>query len=183
MAVKIRLKRMGKKKRPTYRVVVADARAPRDGRIIELIGRYDPHPDPSVVKIDNERAKYWLGNGAQPTDRVQKLLEISGAVKRPKVSRAGVYLLEDDEEPPPAPEPAPVPEKPPAPAPAPAVEAAAGEAAPETPAAEAAGSGEEEEEAGAASEADAPGDAENQAGAEAQAPEGDADSKTEGGLS
>lgn len=181
MAVKIRLKRMGKKKRPTYRVVVADARAPRDGRIIELIGRYDPHPDPSVVKIDNERAKYWLGNGAQPTDRVQKLLEISGAVKRPKVSRAGVYLLEDDEEPPPAPEPAPVSEAPPAPAPA--VEAAAGEAAPETPAAEAAGSGEEEEEAGAASEADAPGDAENQAGAEAQAPEGDADSKTEGGLS
>lgn len=179
MAVKIRLKRMGKKKRPTYRVVVADARAPRDGRIIELIGRYDPHPDPSVVKIDNERAKYWLGNGAQPTDRVQKLLEISGAVKRPKVSRAGVYLLEDDDEPPPAPEPAPVPETPPAPAPA--AEAAAGEAAPETPAAEAAGSG--EEEAGAASVADAPGDAENQAGAEAQVPEGDADSKTEGGLS
>lgn len=181
MAVKIRLKRMGKKKRPTYRVVVADARAPRDGRIIELIGRYDPHPDPSVVKIDNERAKYWLGNGAQPTDRVRKLLEISGAVKRPKVSRAGVYLLEDDDEPPPAPAPAPVPETPPAPEAA--AEAAAGEAAPETPAAEAAGSGEEEEEAGAASEADAPGDAENQAGAEAQAPEGDADSKTEGGLS
>ena len=179
MAVKIRLKRMGKKKRPTYRVVVADARAPRDGRIIELIGRYDPHPDPSVVKIDNERARYWLGNGAQPTDRVQKLLEISGAVKRPKVSRAGVYLLEDDEEPPPAPEPAPVSEAPPAPEPA--AEAAAEEAAPETPAAEAAGSG--EEEAGAASEADAPGDAENQAGAEAQAAESGTESKTEGGLS
>ena len=175
MAVKIRLKRMGKKKRPTYRVVVADARAPRDGRIIELIGRYDPHPDPSVVKIDVERAKYWLGNGAQPTDRVQKLLEISGAVKRPKVSRAGVYLLEEDEEPPPAPEPAPVPEAPTAP------EAAAEEAAPETPAEEGAESG--EEEAGAASEADAPGDAENHAGAEAQAPEGGAESKTEGGLS
>ena len=90
MAVKIRLKRMGKKKRPTYRVVVADARAPRDGRIIELIGRYDPHPDPSIVQIDNERARYWLDNGAQPTERVQKLLEISGAVKRPKVSRAGI---------------------------------------------------------------------------------------------
>ena len=173
MAVKIRLKRMGKKKRPTYRVVVADARAPRDGRIIELIGRYDPHPDPSVVKIDVERAKYWLGNGAQPTDRVQKLLEISGAVKRPKVSRAGVYLLEEDEEPPPAPEPAPVPEAPPAP------EAAAEEAAPETPAEEGAGSG----EAGAVAEADAPGDEENHAGAEAQAPEGDAENKTEGGLS
>lgn len=180
MAVKIRLKRMGKKKRPTYRVVVADARAPRDGRIIELIGRYDPHPDPSVVQIDNERAKYWLGNGAQPTDRVQKLLEISGAVKRPKVSRAGVYLLEDDDEPLPAPEPAPVSEAPPA------AEAAAGEADPETPAAEGAGSG--EAEAGAAAEADAPGEAEKLAGAEAQAPEGgaeskDAESKTEGGLS
>lgn len=180
MAVKIRLKRMGKKKRPTYRVVVADARAPRDGRIIELIGRYDPHPDPSVVQIDNERAKYWLGNGAQPTDRVQKLLEISGAVKRPKVSRAGVYLLEDDDEPPPAPEPAPVAEAPSA------SEAAEGEAAPETPAAEDAGSG--EAEAGAAAEAGAPGEAENQAGAEAQAPAGgaeskDAESKTEGGLS
>ena len=180
MAVKIRLKRMGKKKRPTYRVVVADARAPRDGRIIELIGRYDPHPDPSVVQIDNERAKYWLGNGAQPTDRVQKLLEISGAVKRPKVSRAGVYLLEDDDEPPPAPEPAPVSDAPPA------SEAEAGEAAPETPAAEDAGSG--EAEAGAAAEAGAPGEAENQAGAEAQAPAGGAESKhaeskTEGGLS
>ena len=110
MAVKIRLKRMGKKKRPTYRVVVADARAPRDGRIIELIGRYDPHPDPSIVQIDNERARYWLDNGAQPTERVQKLLEISGAVKRPKVSRAGIYLLEDDDEPP-APAAAPVAEE------------------------------------------------------------------------
>ena len=96
MAVKIRLKRMGKKKHPTYRVVVADARAPRDGRIIERIGRYDPHPDPSVIEIDNERARYWLGTGALPTDRVRKLFEISGAVKRPKVSRSGVYLLEDD---------------------------------------------------------------------------------------
>lgn len=111
MAVRIRLKRMGKKKRPTYRVVVADARAPRDGRIIELIGRYDPHPDPSIVQIDNERARYWLDSGAQPTDRVQKLLEISGAVKRPKVSRAGIYLLEDDEDPPPAPAASPAPEE------------------------------------------------------------------------
>ena len=96
MAVRIRLKRMGKKKQPTYRVVVADARAPRDGRFIEAIGRYDPRPAPSVIEIDNERARYWLGNGAQPSDRVQKLLEISGAVRRPKVSRAGVYRLDDD---------------------------------------------------------------------------------------
>ena len=87
MAVRIRLKRMGKKKQPTYRVVVADARAPRDGRIIEAIGRYDPRPAPSIIEIDNERVRFWLGNGAQPSDRVQKLLEISGAVRRPKVSR------------------------------------------------------------------------------------------------
>lgn len=96
MAVRIRLKRMGKKKQPTYRVVVADARAPRDGRFIEAIGRYDPRPSPSVVEIDNDRARYWLGNGARPSDRVRKLLEISGAVRRPKVSRAGVYRLDDD---------------------------------------------------------------------------------------
>ncbi len=95
MAVKIRLRRMGKKKQPTYRVVVADARSPRDGRIIESIGRYDPRREPSLVEIDNDRARYWLGTGAQPTDRVQKLLEISGAVAQPKVSRAGVYRLDD----------------------------------------------------------------------------------------
>ena len=96
MAVRIRLKRMGKKKQPTYRVVVADARAPRDGRIIEAIGRYDPRPAPSIIEIDNERVRFWLGNGAQPSDRVQKLLEISGAVRRPKVSRSGIYRLDDD---------------------------------------------------------------------------------------
>ena len=95
MAVKIRLRRMGKKKQPTYRVVVADARSPRDGRIIESIGRYDPRGEPSLVEIDNDRARYWLDTGAQPTDRVQKLLEISGAVAQPKVSRAGVYRLDD----------------------------------------------------------------------------------------
>ena len=102
MAVKIRLRRMGKKKQPTYRVVVADARSPRDGRIIESIGRYDPRRDPSLVEIDNDRARYWLGTGAQPTDRVLKLLEISGAVAQPKVSRAGVYRLDDPPQSPPA---------------------------------------------------------------------------------
>lgn len=102
MAVKIRLRRMGKKKQPTYRVVVADARSPRDGRIIESIGRYDPRREPSLVEINNERARYWLGTGAQPTARVQKLLEISGAVAQPKVSRAGVYRLDDPPSPPPA---------------------------------------------------------------------------------
>ena len=96
MAVKIRLKRMGKKKQPSYRVVVADSRSPRDGRFIESIGRYDPRPSPSTVEIDNERAHYWLGTGAQPTERVRKLLEISGALKRPKVSRSGIYRLDDD---------------------------------------------------------------------------------------
>lgn len=107
MAVRIRLRRMGKKKQPTYRVVVADARSPRDGRIIESIGRYDPRGEPSLVEIDNDRARYWLGTGAQPTDRVLKLLEISGAVAQPKVSRAGVYRLDD---PPPSPAPDPDPD-------------------------------------------------------------------------
>lgn len=79
MAVKLRLMRMGKKKQPTYRVVAADARAPRNGRFIEIIGTYEPRQDPSVITIDNERAVHWLRNGAQPTDRVAKLLKISGA--------------------------------------------------------------------------------------------------------
>jgi len=81
MAVKIRLKRMGKKKAPFYRIVVADARSPRDGRFIEEIGYYDPTKDPSVFKIDEELAKKWLGNGAQPTDTVAKLFKISGIEK------------------------------------------------------------------------------------------------------
>lgn len=85
MAVKIRLMRMGKKKQPTYRVVVADGRSPRDGRFIELLGRYDPRQEPSVVEIDNERALQWLHRGAQPTDAVRKLLEISGAWSRFRV--------------------------------------------------------------------------------------------------
>ncbi len=79
MAVKLRLMRMGKKKQPTYRVVAADSRAPRNGRFIEIIGIYEPRRDPSVVRIDNERALHWLRHGAQPTDRVEKLLRISGA--------------------------------------------------------------------------------------------------------
>lgn len=79
MAVKLRLMRMGKKKQPTYRVVAADSRAPRNGRFIEIIGFYEPRQDPSVVRIDNERAVHWLRHGAQPTERVEKLLKISGA--------------------------------------------------------------------------------------------------------
>ncbi len=93
MAVKIRLMRMGKKKQPTYRVVVADSRSPRDGRIIESIGRYDPRQEPSLIEVDNERALHWLGVGAQPTERVQKLLEISGAWARHKIARGEVYTV------------------------------------------------------------------------------------------
>ena len=79
MAVKLRLMRMGKKKQPTYRVVAADSRAPRNGRFIEIIGTYEPRQEPSVVRIDNERALHWLRHGAQPSERVEKLLRISGA--------------------------------------------------------------------------------------------------------
>jgi small subunit ribosomal protein S16 len=71
--------RMGKTKQPTYRVVAADARSPRNGRFIEIIGTYEPRRDPSVINIDNDRAVHYLGTGAQPTDRVEKLLKISGA--------------------------------------------------------------------------------------------------------
>ena len=75
MAVKIRLRRVGAKKAPFYRVVVADSRFARDGRFIEEIGYYDPTKEPSVVKIDAEKAKQWLDNGAQPTDTVREILK------------------------------------------------------------------------------------------------------------
>ena len=81
MAVKIRLRRMGAKKQPFYRIVVADSRYPRDGRFIEEIGYYDPMTHPAEIKVDNERAKYWLGVGAQPTDTVRILLKKSGAIE------------------------------------------------------------------------------------------------------
>jgi small subunit ribosomal protein S16 len=79
MAVRLRLMRMGKKKQPTYRVVAADSRSPRNGRFIEIVGTYQPRLDPSVVKIDNDRAVHWLQQGAQPSEAVEKLLKISGA--------------------------------------------------------------------------------------------------------
>ncbi|MCM1334796.1 MAG: 30S ribosomal protein S16 [Bacteroides sp.] len=78
MAVKIRLRRMGAKKAPFYRVVVADSRYPRDGRFIEEIGYYDPTKEPAVIKIDAEKAEKWIKNGAQPTDTVKKLLKKNG---------------------------------------------------------------------------------------------------------
>jgi len=80
MAVKIRLKRMGAKKNPFYRVVVADSRFPRDGRFLEEIGYYNPNTDPSEVKIDAERAQDWLSKGAQPTDTVRALLKKNGVL-------------------------------------------------------------------------------------------------------
>ena len=80
MAVKIRLRRMGAKKAPFYRVVVADNRSPRNGRFIEEIGTYNPMVDPAEVKIDAEKAKKWLGNGAQPTETVRSLLKKSGII-------------------------------------------------------------------------------------------------------
>ena len=79
MAVRLRLMRRGKKKQPTYRVVAADRRSARNGRFIESIGYYDPRQEPSVVDIDNDKAVKWLRNGAQPSERVEKLLKISGA--------------------------------------------------------------------------------------------------------
>jgi len=79
--VKIRLKRMGAKKTPFYRIVVADSRYPRDGRFIEQIGTYNPLTNPSTIEVDNEKAAKWLGQGAQPTDTVKELLKISGAIK------------------------------------------------------------------------------------------------------
>ncbi|NLU52214.1 MAG: 30S ribosomal protein S16 [Clostridiaceae bacterium] len=78
MMVKIRLKRMGAKKKPFYRIVVADSRSPRDGKFIEQVGTYDPRTNPSQFNIDAEKVKKWLANGAQPTDTVKKLLKISG---------------------------------------------------------------------------------------------------------
>jgi small subunit ribosomal protein S16 len=80
VAVKIRLRRMGAKKAPFYRIVVADSRYPRDGRFIEEIGYYDPTKEPSVVKVDADKAKAWIANGAQPTDTVKKILKDNGAL-------------------------------------------------------------------------------------------------------
>lgn len=80
MSVKIRLRRMGAKKNPFYRIVVADSRFPRDGRFIEEIGYYNPMEEPSVVKLDPEKAKKWIENGAQPTDTVRELFKKHGII-------------------------------------------------------------------------------------------------------
>ena len=81
MAVKIRLRRMGQKKSPFYRIIVADSRSPRDGRFIEEIGTYDPNTEPITYKVDEEAAKKWLANGAQPTDVVARIFKETGITK------------------------------------------------------------------------------------------------------
>ena len=81
MAAKIRLARVGSKKNPIYRVVVADSRSPRDGKFIEIVGRYNPQTDPSTIEFDEDKVKDWLGKGAQPSEAVQKLLKVKNLSK------------------------------------------------------------------------------------------------------
>ena len=81
MAAKIRLARVGSKKNPIYRVVVADSRSPRDGRFIEIVGRYNPQTEPSLIELDEARVKDWLGKGAQPTEAVARLIKVKGIQK------------------------------------------------------------------------------------------------------
>ena len=88
MAVKLRLTRVGKTKQPQYRIVAADSRSPRDGRFIEIVGHYNPCTDSSTLSVDQEKAAKWLRQGAQPTDRVRKLLEIAGVGKDGSTSPA-----------------------------------------------------------------------------------------------
>ena len=98
MAVRLRLMRMGKTKQPVYRVVVMDQRAPRDGKYIEQIGRYDARQDPSLIEIDNERAVDWLAKGAQPSETVEKLLNISGAMDTMKIKTGGIHVVGADKQ-------------------------------------------------------------------------------------
>jgi small subunit ribosomal protein S16 len=92
----MRLVRMGKTRQPTYRVVVMDGRSPRDGRYIEQVGRYDPRQEPSLVEIDNDKAVAWLQKGAQPSEAVRKLLEISGAMSRYKVATGRIHTVKGE---------------------------------------------------------------------------------------
>ena len=78
--IKLRLRRMGKKRQPSYRIVAAEARMPRDGRFIEIIGFYNPRTEPSEMRVDAERARYWLEHGAQPTDTVRRILQTTGVL-------------------------------------------------------------------------------------------------------
>jgi len=85
--VKVRLRRVGAKKKPSYRLVVADVRAPRDGAFIDIIGHYNPLTDPETVVIDEEKARHWLGQGAQPTDTTARLLTKAGIIEKPKLNK------------------------------------------------------------------------------------------------
>lgn len=87
--VRIRLRRMGGKKKPYYRVVAADARSPRDGRFIETLGRYDPRTEPSLIELDEEKILDWLRKGAQPTDQVRRLMEIKGIWQKYQEEKSG----------------------------------------------------------------------------------------------
>ncbi|MGH8924845.1 MAG: 30S ribosomal protein S16 [Acidimicrobiia bacterium] len=97
MAVKMRLIRIGKTKQPVYRVVVIDGRSPRDGRYLDQVGRYDPRQEPSLVEIDNDKAIAWMQRGAQPTETVRKLLEISGAMSRYEVAADKIHSVGEGE--------------------------------------------------------------------------------------
>lgn len=87
--VRIRLMRMGGKKKPSYRVVIADSRSPRDGRFIEIIGRYDPRMEPSLIELDEEKALEWLRQGAQPSSQVRKLMQIKGIWQKFEEEKSG----------------------------------------------------------------------------------------------
>ena len=93
MAVKLRLTRVGKKKQPQYRVVAADSRSARDGRFIQILGTYNPRGEPSVISIDEDKAVKWLLDGAQPTERVRKLLEITGAWQAFTTAKAAAKVV------------------------------------------------------------------------------------------
>ena len=88
MAVKLRLTRVGKTKQPQYRIVAADARSPRDGRFIEILGQYNPREEPSLINVDNDQIVKWLKEGAQPTERVAKIIKISGAQEQFEAEKA-----------------------------------------------------------------------------------------------
>jgi small subunit ribosomal protein S16 len=90
LAVKLRLRRMGKKRQPVYKVVAADVRSPRDGKFIEAIGLYNPKTEPATIEIQEDRALYWLGVGAQPTDTVKNLLSSKGILLRRELTKRGV---------------------------------------------------------------------------------------------
>ncbi|MGC8787021.1 MAG: 30S ribosomal protein S16 [Anaerolineae bacterium] len=99
MAVRIRLRRTGAKKQASYRIVVADSRSPRNGRFIEIIGHYNPRTEPPTVEVDEERARYWLSQGAQPSDAVARLLEKKGLVTGRKLRDNAPAKTEDAAEP------------------------------------------------------------------------------------